>query len=112
MMSEDLAHDSAPERTFTVPQHYRPARRADVLELDMGDGLIIYNHDGDLVHHLNPSAGIVWQLCDGLASVADIGRDVAETYDLDPDEVCAQVATVVAEFEALGLVDDGQPNLT
>lgn len=105
-MNEDLAQDPASEHDFAVPLHYRPRKRADVLELDMGDGLILYNHDGDLVHHLNPSAGIVWQLCDGSASVSELGADVADTYGLDRDVVSAEVADVIAEFEALGLVDD------
>jgi hypothetical protein len=89
-----------------VPPTYRPQKRADVLELDMGDGLILYNHDGDLVHHLNPSAGLVWQLCDGDATVSQLGREIAEEYDLDVETVEAQVAAVVAEFDALGLVQD------
>ena len=105
-MSEDIAHDHSPADTFAVPLHYRPTRCADVLDLDMGDGLILYNHDGDLVHHLNASAGIIWRLCDGSASVLRLGTDIADTYTLDVDEVAAQVASVVAEFEALGLVED------
>lgn len=94
------------EQSLTVPSAYRPRRCADVLELDMGDGLILYNHDGDLVHHLNPSAGIVWQLCDGEARVADLGREIAEEYGLDPEITLAQVSSVIAEFDALGLVED------
>ena len=59
-------HSGAP---MTVPESYRPSKCAEVLELDVGDGLILYNHDSSLVHHLNPSAALVWQLCDGEASV-------------------------------------------
>lgn len=105
-MSEELTQDPAPEQDFAVPFGYRPCKHADVLELDMGDGLILYNHDGDLVHHLNPSAGIVWALCDGSASVFELGADIADTYGLDPGVVSAEVASVIAEFQALGLVDD------
>jgi len=105
-MNEELAQDPASDHDFAVPLGYRPCKRADVLELDMGDGLILYNHDGDLVHHLNPSAGIVWALCDGSASVSELGADIAETYGLDADAVSGEVASVIAEFEALGLVDD------
>jgi hypothetical protein len=111
-MNENLAQDPASEQDFAVPFSYRPRKHADVLELDMGDGLILYNHDGDLVHHLNPSAGIVWALCDGSASVSEIGADIAETYSLDPDEVTAEAAAVIAEFQALGLVDDVRTGVT
>src|SRR3989304_5956242 len=62
---------------MTVPPEYTPAKRANVLELDMGDGLILYNHDSSLVHHLNPSAALLWQLCDGDASVARLASGSA-----------------------------------
>jgi hypothetical protein len=112
-MDEELTREPASEAAsaeegLTVPPSYRPRKSADVLELDMGDGLILYNHDGDLVHHLNPSAGIVWQLCDGDVTVGELGRDVAEEYGLDAEIVGRQIATVIAEFDTLGLVEDSR----
>jgi Coenzyme PQQ synthesis protein D (PqqD) len=92
--------------SFTVHPGYRPRKCADVLELDMGDGLILYNHDGDLVHHLNPSAGIVWQICDGTATVAELAADISSEYGLEVERAQTEVAGVIAEFDALGLVED------
>ena len=42
--------------TLTVAVDYAPRKRADVLELDMGDGVVLYDSSSRLVHHLNPSA--------------------------------------------------------
>jgi PqqD family protein of HPr-rel-A system len=92
---------------MTVPAEYRPAKVADVLELDMGDGLILFNHDSSLVHHLNPSAAVIWQLCTGEASVKQLAQEIAEEYGLRADQVFEQVASVIAEFDALDLVEDG-----
>lgn len=89
-----------------VPLEYVPRKAADVLELDMGDGVILYNHDSNLVHHLNPSAAILWQLCDGDASVEQLGREVAEEYGLDTSKVQGEIAGLIAELDALGLVED------
>jgi PqqD family protein of HPr-rel-A system len=94
---------------MTVPRGYRPGKSAEVLELDMGDGLILYNHDSSLVHHLNPSATLVWHLCDGEASVGQLATEIAEEYGLKPSEVLGQVSAVIAEFDALDLVEDS-PN--
>lgn len=99
-----------PSVQMTVPAEYRPAKVADVLELDMGDGLILFNHDSSLVHHLNPSAALIWQLCNGEASVAQLANEIAEEYGLRTDQVFEQVASVIAEFEALDLVEDRRAN--
>jgi PqqD family protein of HPr-rel-A system len=85
---------------------YRPRRRSDVLELDMGDGAILYDNEARLIHHLNPSATLIWHLCDGSGSADDLARDIAEEYSLDPGRVGEQVRTVIAELDALGLVED------
>lgn len=97
-----------PPIQMTVPAEYHPTKVADVLELDMGDGLILFNHDSSLVHHLNPSAALVWQLCDGEASVGQLAGEIADEYELAHQEVLDQVAAVIAEFDALDLVRDGR----
>ena len=91
---------------MTVPPEYRPRKRADVLELDMGDGFILYNHDSSLVHHLNPTASVVWQLLDGAATVARLAEEIADEYGLAVDNVQMQIVSLVAELDAMGLVED------
>jgi PqqD family protein of HPr-rel-A system len=92
---------------MTVPPDYRPGKAAEVLELDMGDGVILYNHDSSLVHHLNPSAALLWKLCDGEATVKELAGEIAEEYDLERDTVLGEISGVIAEFDALNLVRDG-----
>jgi PqqD family protein of HPr-rel-A system len=72
----------------------------------MGDGAILYDDDGMLVHHLNPSASLIWQLCDGSGSAQELANDIAEEYGLDPATIVEQVITVIAELDALSLVED------
>lgn len=105
-MSESVAQGPMSDESMSVPLGYRPRKRAETLELDMGDGVILYNHDSSLVHHLNPSAAIVWHLCDGEASVEQLGAEVAEEYGLPVDRVRTELAALVAELDALGLIED------
>jgi PqqD family protein of HPr-rel-A system len=91
---------------MSVPTGYRPAKAPDVLELDMGDGLILYNHDSSLVHHLNPSAALLWQLCDGEASVGELATEISQEYGLGDGAALKQISAVIAEFDALDLVQD------
>ena len=97
---------SGTEETLSVPHGYRPRKRDDVLELDMVDGAILYDNESMLVHHLNPSAALIWHLCDGIGSVDELARDIAVEYKLDPKSITDQVSTVIAELDALGLVED------
>jgi PqqD family protein of HPr-rel-A system len=83
-----------------------PRQRAGVLELDMGDGVILYDDRSSLVHHLNPSASVVWKLCRGEATLGEIAVDVARGYALERSEAEAHVAAAVSDFRSLGLVED------
>lgn len=89
-----------------VPLEYVPRKCADVLELDMGDGIILYNRDSDLVHHLNPTAGIIWQLFAGDASIETLAGELSEECELDLVQAQQQLRSLTAELDALGLVQD------
>jgi hypothetical protein len=97
--------DDATE-TLVVSADYAPVKRVDVLELDMGDGLVLYDPESRLVHHLNESASLLWQLAEGDASVGQLALEVSEELHLDTSEVHEQLTAVVAEMDALGLLDD------
>jgi PqqD family protein of HPr-rel-A system len=105
-MMEQMPIGSPSSNPVDIPGRYVPRKCADVLDLDMGDGLVLFNRGSSLVHHLNPSAALVWHLCDGEGSVEQLSRDIAAEYAMDRREVQEQVAQLVGEFEALGLVDD------
>jgi hypothetical protein len=47
------------------------------------DGLIIYAPSTDRVHHLNSTAAVVFQLCDGTRSPAEIADGVREVFELE-----------------------------
>ncbi len=105
-MNEQVPLDPAPSDPLEIPGGYIPTKCADVLDLDMEDGLVLFNRGSSLVHHLNPSAALVWQLCDGEGSVEQISSDIADEYELDRGVVQEQVGSLVGEFEALGLIED------
>lgn len=89
-----------------VPAEYLPQKKAGVLELDMGDGVILYDDASSLVHHLSPSASVIWQLCRGDASVGTLAGEIAEELHQDLDRVRVEVSALLAELDALGLVED------
>lgn len=79
-----------------------------VSELEVGDGVILYVEEADLLHRLNASAELVWRLCDGEASVGQLSSEIAEEFELDIEEVRVQIVALIGELDALGLVA-GEP---
>jgi PqqD family protein of HPr-rel-A system len=112
--AEAAPHDA--EGPIAVGPDYAPRKTADVLELDLEDGTVLYNRRASLVHRLNPSAEIVWRLSDGSASVRQLAEDIAAIQGLDSEEVERQIAGFVGELEVVGLVEDagrdGQGDVT
>lgn len=95
-----------------LPDSYAPRRRGDVLEIDFGDGLIIYDRDASLVHHLNPSAALVWRMCEGTSSVGELVQVIVEALGSSPHEVNAQVTDLLRELDELGLTEDASHPVT
>jgi PqqD family protein of HPr-rel-A system len=83
----------------------KPRVRDDltVVVLD-GEAVIYDDRTGDL-HHLNSTATIVFQLCDGSGTVPDLSADIADVFSIGADEVQRQVEALVQGFGDAGLLD-------
>lgn len=56
-------------------------RQADDLEVNEAeDGLVVYDANLDMVHYLNSSAAIIFDLCDGSRDIHEIFAVLAEAY--------------------------------
>jgi hypothetical protein len=60
----------------------RPAQTEGLEVNEADDGLVVYDPAHDMVHHLNPSASMIFELCDGNRDVDAIAQLLAEAYDL------------------------------
>jgi PqqD family protein of HPr-rel-A system len=70
------------------------------------DGLVVYDPRRDLVHHLNPTAAVIFDLCDGTRDVAAIASTLAEVFGLDAPPL-AETQAGVAELAEQGLIAHG-----
>jgi len=73
----------------------RIAQDLDINEVE--DGLIVYQESTERVHHLNPTAAIVFQLCDGSRDATEIASVVAELFGLEHSPAEA-VESCIARF--------------
>lgn len=78
----------------------RPEAAEDLEVVETDDGLVIYQGSRDRVHHLNNTAAVVLELCDGQREVAAIAEELAALFALDhppQEEVEACVHALVRE---------------
>jgi PqqD family protein of HPr-rel-A system len=82
----------------------RPKARTDLTVVQLDGEAVIYDEVSGELHHLNPSATLVFDLLDGTATVKELAADVAEAFGLSSGEVESQIRVLVRRFRALGLL--------
>jgi hypothetical protein len=78
--------------------------RDDLATVALDGELVVYDPRTHELHHLNASAALVWQHCDGRRTVDDIAAAIASTGDADRAMVRADVARVIADLVAATLL--------
>lgn len=67
------------------------------------DGEAIICNAGSL-HHLNRTATIVWECCDGDADLDTIVAELGAAFSIDPETARADIGGIVAELAAMDLL--------
>jgi hypothetical protein len=83
----------------------RPKSRDELAVVEIGDELVVYDPIVDRVHHLNPSAALVFGLCDGTATMKETAGELAEVSGQPAEEIEQQVRKLVRGFRRSDLLD-------
>lgn len=88
-----LILERPPEPSFSAQDLTARPRIAEGLETnEVRDGLIVFEPDRNRVHQLNETAAVVFDLCTGKLSIAEIAVLVGELYELaDPPATDVQL---------------------
>ena len=81
-----------------------PLRRTDLMTRLIEGEVVILDREAGKVHQLNPTAGCVWNNCDGLSSVRTIAERLAASFDVAPETALRDVEAVLQELKGLGLL--------
>lgn len=60
----------------------KPAAKDGIDINEAPDGLVVYDETTDRVHHLNQSAAVILQLCDGTRTPDQIATDLGRLFEL------------------------------
>jgi hypothetical protein len=88
----------------------KPKVRADLSIIQIEGEAVVYDPVDVRLHHLNATAAVVFQLCDGTGTVKELAEDIAETVGLQQDQVLPQVRVVVQHLMHTGLLHGKRKN--
>ena len=84
----------------------RPLPRADLVYAELDGETVVYDRRTRTLHHLNPTATIVWAHCDGRHTVDAIIDAIVRTRHADQDAIRTDVIALVERLtDATLLVD-------
>jgi PqqD family protein of HPr-rel-A system len=81
-----------------------PRAREDVEHVVLDGEAVVYDPVLGSVHHLNATATLVWQCCDGTGSIDDLVDDLAGAYDAPRPQIETDVRTLLADLESRALL--------
>jgi hypothetical protein len=82
----------------------KPRIRDDLTVVELDGEVVIYDELADDIHHLNPTASIVFSLCDGGTTVKDMAQEIAGAFGVPTDQVEREVRPLLREFRKAGLL--------
>lgn len=83
-----------------------PRVRDDLVVVELDGEAVVFDERTCDLHYLNPTATVVFGLCDGTGSVEELASDIAAAFGADETQVRRDVAAVVADFERTGFLAD------
>jgi PqqD family protein of HPr-rel-A system len=87
----------------------RPKTRTDLTVVELDGEAVIYDEQTADLHHLNPTATIVFGLCDGTATMAEMATDISEAFGVPAPEVETQVRSLIRRFRRAKLLMSSRP---
>ncbi len=76
----------------------RPRQKPDY-RLEMIDGELLLFHPGQTkILYCNPTASLVWQLCDGRRTGQEIATVLAEAFPEDAEAIAIDVEATLRQF--------------
>ena len=88
----------------TVANERCPEQQPEITETQVEDDIVLFDPRVDAAHILNPTAALVWWLCDGTRKPTEIVEEVGRLIDNPPDSLDDDVRQTIKEFAGLNLV--------
>jgi PqqD family protein of HPr-rel-A system len=88
----------------------KPKVRDGLTVVELDGEAVIYDEETTELHLLNPTATIVFGLCDGTGTMREMAVDISEAFGVPVGEVEAQVRTLIRQFRKVELLEPSSPS--
>ena len=83
----------------------KPVRKPGITTKNIGDETLLCSAKEEAVHVLNPTAKLIWELCDGQHTVADMEQAIRASFSVaDGQDVSRDVQRTLDVFADKGLL--------
>ena len=83
----------------------KPRARAELAIAEVDGEAVVYDPVPRELHHLNHSAALVFGLCDGRTTIAEMAAAIGEAYEMDPQELDGQIRPLLRQLREVGLLE-------
>ena len=83
----------------------KPKVRDGLTVVELDGEAVIYDEGTTELHHLNKTATIVFGLCDGSATMAEMASDISAVFEVPLQEVEPEVRAVIRRFRKVQLLE-------
>ena len=82
-----------------------PSRKEGFLREDLGDEILLCDTDSQVIHVLNRTAQLIWELCDGKHSTAEIESALRSRFSMTAErDLKADIQDTLRVFAEKGLL--------
>ena len=86
---------------------YKPLHKSNLLLKDLGGEYLIYSAAHKEIHVTNPTAQLIWELCDGTHTVDDISQELHAHFSIPLErDVIADIHNTLNIFKSKDLLEN------
>ena len=96
-------------RAADIDRTFAPRRADAAYTIELDGEAVVLDEARNRLHHLNPTATLVWSCFDGVGTIEDIAADLADAFESSEDDMHLDVLTLARELGAEGLLEGVDP---
>jgi coenzyme PQQ synthesis protein D (PqqD) len=83
----------------------KPRARAELAVAEIDGEAVVYDEALHRLHHLNHTAALVFELCDGRTTIVEMAEEIGDAFETDAREVEGLIRPLLGQLREHGLVE-------